>query len=150
MTREEARKRNLEILGIIRTHSVVGVEPSIMGIGAKAAIEKVLDKSGMNKDEIDLYEINEAFACVPLHAIKELELPIEKVNVNGGAIAMGHALGNTGCRLVVSIVHELKRRNGRYGLVSMCVGSGQGVAVLIEREKIMKHPVNWKKFYGPC
>lgn len=150
MTREEAIKRNLEILGTIRTSAVVGVEPSMMGVGAKRAIEKVFEKSKINKNEIDLYEINEAFACVPLHAIKELDLPFDKVNVNGGAIAMGHALGNTGCRLVVSMVHELKRRNGRYGLVSMCVGTGQGIALLIEREKETKYPVNWKKYYGPC
>ena len=113
--------------------AVAGVNPRIMGIGPAAAVPKVLAQTGMSLNEIDLIELNEAFAAQSLVVIDELGLDMDKVNVNGGAIALGHPLGCTGCKLTVQIIHELRRRNRRYGLVTACVGGGQGIAGIIER-----------------
>ncbi|MFD0932323.1 thiolase family protein [Psychroflexus salinarum] len=113
--------------------SVVGVNPRIMGIGPKEAVPKVLKQTGLKLADIDLVELNEAFAAQSLAVINELEMNPEIVNVNGGAIALGHPLGCSGAKLSIQIIHELKRRNKRFGLVTACVGGGQGIAGIIER-----------------
>jgi acetyl-CoA C-acetyltransferase len=104
-----------------------------MGIGPVPAVRKLLDRAGVSVDDLDLVELNEAFASQSLAVIRELGLDAEKVNVNGGAIAMGHPLGMSGARLVVSLLHELRRRRGRYGVATLCVGVGQGQAALFKR-----------------
>jgi acetyl-CoA acyltransferase len=109
-----------------------GVEPRIMGIGPVAAIPKVLKQTGMTIDQIDLIELNEAFAAQALAVIRTLDLNTEKININGGAIALGHPLGCTGCKLTVQLLHDMKRLNKKYGMVSACVGGGQGIAGIIE------------------
>ncbi len=113
-------------------YQVAGVEPYKMGIGPVAAIPKVLKHSGLKKEDIDLVELNEAFASQSIAVIKELGLDPEKVNVNGGAIALGHPLGATGGKLTVQILSELRRRGGKYGMVTMCIGTGQGGAGIFE------------------
>ena len=117
----------------IVTSAVAGVEPRRMGIGPVLATRKALERAGLGVDEIDLVELNEAFAAQSLACIKELGLDLEKVNVNGGAIALGHPLGCSGARLVATLVHEMARREARYGLVTMCIGVGQGIATIVER-----------------
>jgi len=111
----------------------VGVEPSEMGIGPAPAIRNTLDKAGVELDQVDLFEINEAFSAQYLAVEKELELSRDKVNVNGGAIALGHPLGATGTRLLLTLMHSLERQDKRYGVASACIGGGQGIAMLIER-----------------
>ena len=111
---------------------MAGVEPKHMGIGPIEAIPKALNKINMNINDIELIELNEAFASQSLAIIKELNLNNEIINVNGGAIALGHPLGCTGAKLSTQIIHELKRRNQKYGMVSMCVGTGQGAAGIFE------------------
>ena len=112
--------------------SVAGVNPRIMGIGPVAAVPKVLDQTELKLEDIDLIELNEAFAAQSVAVIRELGMDLEKVNVNGGAIALGHPLGCTGCKLTVQMIHELNRRNKKRGLVTACVGGGQGIAGVIE------------------
>ena len=119
-------------LGRMLAAAVVGVEPRIMGIGPVPAIRKVLDRAGVGLKEIDLFEINEAFAAQYLACEKQLGLDRERVNVNGGAIALGHPLGATGTRLVLTLLLELRRRGGRFGVASACIGGGQGIALLVE------------------
>ena len=130
---EKARELGVDPLGAFVASSVAGVDPRVMGIGPIPAVRKVLDRAGIDVDALDLVELNEAFASQSLAVIRELGLDEDKVNVNGGAIALGHPLGMSGARLVVSLLHELRRRNGRYGLATLCVGVGQGVAALFER-----------------
>jgi acetyl-CoA acetyltransferase family protein len=127
-----AQRHGFEPLGKIVSWAVVGVDPSIMGIGAAAAIRRVLERTGMNLNDIDLFEVNEAFACQYLAVEKELGLDRSKVNVNGGAIALGHPLGMTGTRLVYTLLLELRRTRQKYGLATACTGGGQGVAVIVE------------------
>jgi 3-oxoadipyl-CoA thiolase len=131
----EARARSLgvEPLGVFVGSAVAGVDPRVMGIGPVPAVRKLLDRAGIDVGDIDLVELNEAFASQSLVVIRELGLDPERVNVNGGAIAIGHPLGMSGARLVVTLLHELRRRNGRYGLATLCVGVGQGQAALFER-----------------
>jgi acetyl-CoA C-acetyltransferase len=109
------------------------VDPRVMGIGPIPAVRKLLERSGVAAADVDLVELNEAFASQSLAVMRELGLDEDKVNVNGGAIALGHPLGMSGARLVVSLLHELRRRDGRYGLATLCVGVGQGQAALFER-----------------
>jgi 3-oxoadipyl-CoA thiolase len=130
---EKARELGAQALGIFVGSAVAGVDPRVMGIGPIPAVRKVLERAGIGIDDIDLVELNEAFASQSLVVIRELGLDEEKVNVNGGAIALGHPLGMSGARLVVSLLHELRRRGGRYGLATLCVGVGQGQAALFER-----------------
>ena len=130
---ERARELGIAPLGAFVGSAVAGVDPRVMGVGPVPAVRKLLDRLGLEPDRIDLVELNEAFASQSLVVIRELGLDPDKVNVNGGAIAMGHPLGMSGARLVVSLLHELGRRNGRYGLATLCVGVGQGVAALFER-----------------
>ena len=113
--------------------AVAGVDPRVMGIGPVPAVRKLLERVGLGVDDLDLVELNEAFASQSLEVIRELGLDPERVNVNGGAIAIGHPLGMSGARLVVSLLHELRRRGGRYGLATLCVGVGQGQAAIFER-----------------
>lgn len=132
MKRSEAEARGLEPLAALRSFAVTGVDPAIMGIGPAAAIPKALEKAGITADDVDLFEINEAFGSQADFCIEKLGLNRDNVNVMGGAIAIGHPLGMTGGRLTVSIIHELRRRGGRYGVVSMCIGSGMGAAAVYE------------------
>jgi 3-oxoadipyl-CoA thiolase len=130
---ERARELGTEPLGAFVGSAVAGVDPRVMGIGPVPAVRKLLERTGVDVGEIDLVELNEAFASQSLVVIRELGLDPEKVNVNGGAIALGHPLGMSGARLVVTLLHELRRRGGRYGLATLCVGVGQGQAALFER-----------------
>ena len=131
---ERARELGVEPLGAFVGSSVAGVDPRVMGIGPVPAVRKLLGRAGVEVGELDLVELNEAFASQSLVVIRELGLDPEKVNVNGGAIALGHPLGMSGARLVVTLLHELRRRGGRYGLATLCVGVGQGQAALFERD----------------
>jgi 3-oxoadipyl-CoA thiolase len=130
---EKARALGVDPLGVFAASAVAGVDPRVMGIGPVPAVRKVLARAGLSVSDLDLVELNEAFASQSLAVIRELGLDEEKVNVNGGAIAIGHPLGMSGARLVVTLLHELRRRAGRYGLATMCVGVGQGQAALFER-----------------
>jgi 3-oxoadipyl-CoA thiolase len=130
---EKARELGAEPLAAFVGSAVSGVDPRVMGIGPIPAVRKLLDRAGIEVGELDLVELNEAFASQSLVVIRELGLDPEKVNVNGGAIALGHPLGMSGARLVVTLLHELRRRGGRYGLATLCVGVGQGQAALFER-----------------
>ncbi len=128
-----AKKEGWPILGYLRSYQVAGVAPEIMGIGPVAAIPKALAKAGLAIGDIDLFEINEAFAAQAVYCVRELGIDPAKVNVNGGAIALGHPLGCTGARQMATLLHEMKRRNARYGVISMCIGGGMGAAAVIER-----------------
>jgi 3-oxoadipyl-CoA thiolase len=130
---ERAAELGAEPLGAFAGSAVVGVDPRVMGIGPVPAVRKLLERAGIGASDIDLVELNEAFASQSLVVIRELGLDPERVNVNGGAIAIGHPLGMSGARLVVTLLHELRRRGGRYGLATLCVGVGQGQAALFER-----------------
>ncbi len=130
---EKAHELGIEPLGAFVGSAVAGVDPRVMGIGPVPAVRKLLARTNVAVSDIDLVELNEAFAAQSIPVIRELGLDPEKVNVNGGAIALGHPLGMSGARLVVSLLHELKRRGGRYGLATLCVGVGQGQAALFER-----------------
>ena len=134
MSREKAEELNLTPLAVIRAYAVAGVNPNIMGIGPVPAVKKVLQKSGYSLKDMDVIEINEAFAAQVLACNRELEMNLDKVNVNGGAIAHGHPLGATGAILVTKAVYELKRTGGKYALITACIGGGQGIATIIERE----------------
>jgi acetyl-CoA acetyltransferase family protein len=128
-----AQALGVEPLGTFVASAVTGVDPRVMGIGPIPAVRKVLARAGLEVDQLDLVELNEAFASQSLAVVRELGLDEDRVNVNGGAIALGHPLGMSGARLVVSLLHELSRRGGRYGLATLCVGVGQGQAALFER-----------------
>jgi 3-oxoadipyl-CoA thiolase len=130
---EKARELGVEPLAVFVGSAVAGVDPRVMGIGPIPAVRKLLDRTGVRIDQLDLVELNEAFASQSLVVVRELGLDEEKLNVNGGAIALGHPLGMSGARLVVSLLHELRRRGGTYGLATLCVGVGQGQAALFER-----------------
>jgi acetyl-CoA acetyltransferase family protein len=130
---ERASALGLEPLGAYVGSAAAGVDPRVMGIGPVPAVRKLLARTGVAIEQIDLVELNEAFASQSLAVVRELGLDEERVNVNGGAIALGHPLGMSGARLVVSLLHELRRRGGRFGLATLCVGVGQGQAALFER-----------------
>jgi 3-oxoadipyl-CoA thiolase len=130
---ERARELGAEPLGTFVASAVAGVDPRVMGIGPVPAVRKLLERAGVEAADLDLVELNEAFASQSLAVVRELGLDRDRVNVNGGAIALGHPLGMSGARLVVSLLHELRRRGGRYGLATLCVGVGQGQAALFER-----------------
>lgn len=133
MSADKAHELGLKPIGVFRSFAVAGVDPDIMGVGPVAAVPKALKLAGLSLEEIDLIELNEAFASQALHVIRTLGMDDAKVNVNGGAIALGHPLGCTGARLTVSILNELARQNKRYGLVTMCIGGGMGAAGVFER-----------------
>jgi 3-oxoadipyl-CoA thiolase len=129
---EKARELGIEPLGVFVGSAVAGVDPRVMGIGPVPAVRKLLERTGITIGDLDLVELNEAFASQALAVVRELGLDEDKVNVNGGAIAIGHPLGMSGARLTVTLLHELRRRGGRYGVATMCVGVGQGQAALFE------------------
>ena len=131
---KKARELGAEPLGRFVASAVAGVDPRFMGVGPVPAVQKLLARAGIEAADLDLVELNEAFASQSLQVIRELGLDPERVNVNGGAIALGHPLGMSGARLVVSLLHELRRREGRYGLATLCVGVGQGQAAIFERD----------------
>lgn len=133
MARSRAEQLGLQPRARIVASAVAGVDPAYMGLGPIPASRKVLQRAGLTMQDIDLIELNEAFASQSLQCMRELEIDEEKLNVNGGAIALGHPLGCSGARLVTTLLHELERRNGRYGLATMCIGVGQGIATIIER-----------------
>ena len=129
---EKAKELGIEPIGVFRGSAVAGVDPRVMGIGPIPAVRKLLARTGVEAGELDLVELNEAFASQSLAVVRELGLDEDNVNVNGGAIAIGHPLGMSGARLTVTLLHELRRRGGRYGVATMCVGVGQGQAALFE------------------
>ncbi len=133
MSEEMVKELNIKPVARMVSYAVAGVDPRIMGIGPVAAVPKALKKAGMQLNDIDLIELNEAFAAQSLAVIRQLDLNTEILNVNGGAIALGHPLGCTGAKLTVQILNELERRNKRYGMVTACVGGGQGVASIFEK-----------------
>jgi acetyl-CoA C-acetyltransferase len=128
-----AETNELPILGRIVSRAVVGVDPEEMGIAPVAATRLALDEAGLSMDDIDLVELNEAFASQSLYCARELDISDDRLNVNGGAIALGHPLGCSGARITTTLLHELERRNGQYGVATMCVGFGQGIATVFER-----------------
>ncbi len=133
MARSQAQKLGLRPRARIVASAVAGVDPAYMGLGPIFATRKVLQRAGLSISDMDLIELNEAFASQTLQCTRELEIDMEKLNVNGGAIALGHPLGCSGARIVTTLLHELERRDGRYGLATMCIGVGQGIATIIER-----------------
>jgi acetyl-CoA acyltransferase len=130
---ERVKQLGVKPLGWFRAFAVAGVPPEIMGIGPVPAVRKVLKLAGLKIEDIDLFELNEAFAAQSLYCARELGVDPEKLNVNGGAIALGHPLGVSGTRLTLTVLHELARRGGRYGVVTMCIGGGMGAAAIVER-----------------
>ena len=135
MSEEKAQQLGIKPLGYFLDYQVAGVPPEVMGVGPVPAVKKLLAKNNLKVEDIDVFELNEAFGAQALHCIRELGISLDKVNPNGGAIALGHPLGVSGTRLVATILRELKRRNGRYGVVTMCIGGGMGAAALIELAK---------------
>jgi acetyl-CoA acyltransferase len=132
LSKQKAEQLGVKGLGYMRSFVTVGVDPSIMGIGPLPAVQKLLRKTGLSIKDIDVIEMNEAFACQALYCKRELGIPDEKLNINGGAIALGHPLGCTGAKLVATALYELRRRGGRYAIVTMCIGGGMGAAGLLE------------------
>ncbi len=134
MSKKKARELGLKPMAKIIATGVAGVHPSYMGIGPVPATRKALQRAGLTADQLDVIELNEAFAAQALACIKELNLDTSKINPNGGAIALGHPLGCTGARIITTLVHEMVKRDARYGLATMCIGVGQGIATIVERE----------------
>lgn len=129
---EFANKNNLKPIARIIAHNSYAHQPEWFTTAPAAAIKKVLAKASMSINDIDLFEINEAFSCVPMHSMKELNIPHEKVNIHGGAVALGHPIGASGARILVTLIHALKRTGGKFGLASLCIGGGEGNAMIIE------------------
>ena len=134
MSRKKAREMGIQPLVSVRSYASVGVKPEIMGIGPIPATRKALEKARLELTDIDLIELNEAFAAQSVAVIRELKMDMEKVNVNGGAIALGHPISATGCILLTKIIYEMKRRKCNFGLVTMCIAGGQGIAMIVENE----------------
>ena len=132
MSEEKAKEVGAPILARVVSVATTGVRPEVMGIGPISASQKALKKAGLTIDDIDLFEINEAFASQCIACAKTLRIDEDKLNVNGSGISLGHPVGATGSRLVVTLLHELKRRGGKYGLASLCAGGGMGTTVIIE------------------
>lgn len=130
---KKAKELGLQPLARIVSTGVAGVDPRYMGIGPVPATEIALQKAGLTMNHIDLIELNEAFAAQSIAVVRELHIDMEKLNVNGGAIALGHPLGCSGARIMTTLLHEMKRRKSRYGLATMCIGVGQGIATIVER-----------------
>jgi len=133
-SREKARELGLKPLVSVVGYASMGVEPAVMGIGPIYATRKVLEKTGLTLNDMDLVELNEAFASQSLACIRELSLDPKKVNVNGGAIALGHPISATGGVILTKLIYEMRRRSSRYGLATMCLGGGQGVALIVQNE----------------
>jgi acetyl-CoA C-acetyltransferase len=133
MSAEKAKALGLPVLAKIAAYANAGVDPAIMGIGPVSATRRCLDKAGWSIDQLELIEANEAFAAQSLAVAKDLEWDLDKVNVNGGAIALGHPIGASGCRVLVTLLHEMIKRDAKKGLATLCIGGGQGVALALER-----------------
>ncbi|EGV37650.1 acetyl-CoA C-acetyltransferase [Neisseria weaveri] len=134
MSLEKAEALGLKPLAFIRAYAATGIEPEMMGLGPVAAIGKTLQKAGWTVGDVDLFEANEAFAAQALGVMQQAGLPSEKINVNGGAIAIGHPIGASGCRILVTLLHEMRRSNKRKGVAALCAGGGMGLALAVERE----------------
>ena len=132
-TLDEAKKKSIQPLVKIISWASVGVDPTLMGLGPIEAVRKAVKKAKWNLNDIDLFEINEAFAAQSIAVIKTLSIPEEKVNVNGGAIALGHPIGASGTRIVVTLIHEMIKRDVKKGLATLCIGGGMGIAMCVER-----------------
>jgi len=132
MTAEAAASRQLSPMGRIVSSAVAGLDPAIMGTGPVPAVKKALAKAGWSVDDVDVFELNEAFASQSLAVVKDLGVPAEKVNVQGGSIALGHPIGASGCRVLVTLLHVMKRRGAKRGCVSLCIGGGMGIAMCVE------------------
>ncbi len=133
MSEEKAIDLGLTPMATIESYELCGVPPELMGLGPICATKKAIEKAGITSDKLDLIELNEAFASQSIAVIRELALDPDKINVNGGAIALGHPIGASGTRILVTLLHELRRRNGKYGLATMCIGGGQGIALIVGR-----------------
>ena len=133
MTLKEAEKRSVQKLVSIKSWASCGVDPALMGTGPIPASKKALELAGWSVKDVDLFEINEAFAAQSLAVVRTLSIPEEKINVNGGAIAIGHPIGASGTRILVTLIHEMIKRNLKKGLASLCIGGGMGIAMCIER-----------------
>ena len=133
MSAEKAKALGLPVLAKVAAYANAGVDPAIMGIGPVSATRRCLDKAGWSIDQLELIEANEAFAAQSLAVAKDLEWDLNKVNVNGGAIALGHPIGASGCRVLVTLLHEMIKRDAKKGLATLCIGGGQGVALALER-----------------
>lgn len=129
---EKVKELNLRPLAYIEAYASSGLDPEVMGLGPICATKKLLKKNDINIEEIDLFELNEAFATQSIAVVRDLKIDEEKVNVNGGAIALGHPIGASGTRILVTLIHELKKQNKNYGLCSLCIGGGQGISLLIK------------------
>ena len=132
MSDEEAKKRNLQKLVTIKSWASCGVDPALMGTGPIPASKNALDLAGWSINDVDLFEINEAFAAQSIAVYRTLSIPEEKINVNGGAIALGHPIGASGTRILVTLIHEMLKRNAKKGLATLCIGGGMGIAMCIE------------------
>ena len=133
MSKEKAEELGIKPMCTIKSYASAGVDPSIMGVGPVPASKKALDKAGLTIEDIDLVEANEAFATQSLAVRKDLGLDPEKTNVNGGAIAIGHPIGASGCRILISLIHEMIKRDSKYGLATLCIGGGMGTSIIVER-----------------
>jgi acetyl-CoA C-acetyltransferase len=133
MSKEEADKRSVEKLVSIKSWASCGVDPALMGTGPIPSTKKALDLAGWEISDVDLFEINEAFAAQSIAVVKTLSIPDEKVNVNGGAIAIGHPIGASGTRILVTLIHEMIKRDAKKGLATLCIGGGMGIAMCVER-----------------
>jgi acetyl-CoA C-acetyltransferase len=134
MSKDKAAELGAKPMASIVSYASCGVDPSIMGVGPIGAVKKALEKANLSIKDIDLIEANEAFAAQALAVSKDLGFDMNKVNVNGGAIAIGHPVGASGARILVSLLHEMKRRNAKLGLATLCIGGGQGTAIIVKRE----------------
>ena len=133
MNEAEAKKRGLEKLVSVKSWASCGVDPALMGTGPIPSSKKALDLAGWDIKDVDLFEINEAFAAQSLAVLKTLSIPEDKVNVNGGAIALGHPIGASGARILVTLIHEMIKRDVKKGLATLCIGGGMGIAMCVER-----------------
>ena len=133
MSGDEVNKRGLDKLVSIKSWASCGVDPALMGTGPIPSVKKALDLAGWSVKDLDLFEVNEAFAAQSIAVLKTLSIPEEKVNVNGGAIALGHPIGASGTRILVTLVHEMIKRDAHKGLATLCIGGGMGIAMCIER-----------------
>jgi acetyl-CoA C-acetyltransferase len=133
MSKEMARALNLEPMGTVRSYAAGGVDPAFMGLGPIPAVRKALKKAGVSLNDIGLIELNEAFASQAIACIRELQFDMEKTNVNGSGISIGHPIGCSGARLIVTLLHEMRRRKINLGLATLCIGGGQGMAMVVER-----------------
>ena len=133
MAADEASKRNLQKLVTIKSWASSGVDPALMGTGPIPASKKALDLAGWTIKDVDLFEVNEAFAAQSIAVLRTLSIPEEKLNVNGGAIALGHPIGASGTRILVTLIHEMIKRDAKRGLATLCIGGGMGIAMCVER-----------------